>query len=256
MKTLITRWSAALLISALSTLALAGAVHASQEKGADEQKPAVQTEEAKKAADDAVIAAQLPFYPLTTCPISGEELGDDAVNTVVDGNLYRTCCKKCAAKIAADPSSARAKIERAVVAQQKPLWPLTSCPISGNEVAEGGKMEPYDMVYGMRYYRLCCEDCKSGFLKNPDRVTQAVDKAWIAEQTKTYPLTTCPISGEELGSMGQPIDRLYGPTLVRLCCKGCVKSFDKDPAKYAKQVRDARIDRRRGKEAKEAGAPK
>lgn len=256
MKTLIIRWSTALLVTTVATLTLGFSAQAAQEKGGDEKAPAAQTDDAAKAAADAaVIAAQLPFYPLSTCVISDEELGDDTVNTVVDGNLYRTCCKRCAAKIVADPAAARAKIERAVVAAQKPLWPLTECPISG-EAYDGEMIEPVDMVLGMRYFRLCCDGCKRGVLKNPDRVIGAVDKAWIAEQTKTYPLTTCPISGEELGSMGDPIDRLYGPTLVRLCCKGCNKSFDKNPAKYAKQVKDARIDRRRGKEAKEAGAPK
>lgn len=256
MKTLIIRWSTALLITATATLTLGFSAHAAQEKGGDEKAPAVQTDDAAKAAADAaVIAAQLPFYPLSTCVISDEELGDDTVNTVVDGNLYRTCCKRCAAKIVADPAAARAKIQRAVVAAQKPLWPLKACPISGS--AYGGEMgEPTDFVVGMRYIKLCCNKCEAGVTKNPARVFGAIDKAWIAEQTKTYPLEICPVSGEKLGSMGDPIDRLYGPTLVRLCCKGCNKTFDKDPAKFAKQVKDARIDRRRGKESKEAGAPK
>lgn len=256
MKNRIARWSLALLITTCATLTVSAAANASQEKRQEQgEAPAVQAEKAKAASTDAeVIATQLPFYPLTTCVVSDEELGADAVSFVIDGNLYRTCCAKCETKVKADSATARAKIERAVVAAQKPLWPLTVCPIS-NE-AYGGEMgEPIDVVEGMRYAKLCCKGCKRGIAKNPDRVFAAVDKAWIAEQTKTYPLMKCVISDEELGSMGEPIDRMYGTTLVRLCCKGCNKTFDKDPAKYAKQVKDARIDRRRGK-AKEAGAPK
>ena len=253
MKNHITRWSLALLITTFAALSFDVAAQAAQDTGKEKAETPAELSEAN--TDAAVIAVQLPFYPLNTCVISDEELGDDTVNTVIDGNLYRTCCKRCAAKIVSDPSAARAKIERAVVAAQKPLWPLTTCPISSE--AYGGDMgEPVDFVHGMRYAKLCCKDCKRGVAKNPDRVFGAVDKAWIAEQTKTYPLETCPISGEKLGSMGDPVDKLYGTTLVRLCCKGCNKAFDKNPAKYAKQVKDARIDRRRGKEAKEAGAPK
>ena len=40
--------------------------------------------------------------------------------------------------------------------------------------------------------------------------------------------------------MGDPIDRLYGTQLVRLCCKGCVKAFQKDPAGVAAKVTKAK----------------
>jgi hypothetical protein len=52
-----------------------------------------------------------------------------------------------------------------------------------------------------------------------------------------YPLTTCVVSGETLGEMGAPIDYIYKEEgkpdrLVKFCCKMCVSSFKKDPAKY------------------------
>ena len=169
------------------------------------------------------------------------------MNVVAGGNLYRTCCKRCAAKVKEDPTKARGKVERAVIAAQKPLWPMAKCPIS-DEAYGGESGAPVDMVVGMRYVKLCCNGCKRGLAKAPDRIFAKVDKALIAEQTKTYPLTTCVISGEDLGSMGEPIDKLYGTTLVRLCCKGCVKKYEATAAACAKKVKDARIDRRRGKD--------
>ena len=62
----------------------------------------------------------------------------------------------------------------------------------------------------------------------------------------TYPLTTCPVSGEKLGSMGG-YDYLYKTKvngveterLVRFCCNGCVKEFNKNPDKYLKMIDDA-----------------
>ncbi|MBM4110058.1 MAG: hypothetical protein FJ254_01710 [Phycisphaerae bacterium] len=60
-----------------------------------------------------VVAAQKPGYPLDTCVISGEKLGDDAVDTVIGSRLVRTCCDKCAAKAKADPIAAFAKLDAA-----------------------------------------------------------------------------------------------------------------------------------------------
>lgn len=48
----------------------------------------------------------------------------------------------------------------------------------------------------------------------------------------TYPLDTCVVSGEKLGSMGDSIVYQHEGTEVRFCCKSCIKKFKKDPAKY------------------------
>ena len=60
-----------------------------------------------------------------------------------------------------------------------------------------------------------------------------------AEGTKPYPLTTCVVSGEKLGEMGKPVKVTSDGTEVQLCCKSCIKDFNKDPAKYVKLVKDA-----------------
>jgi len=52
-------------------------------------------------------------------------------------------------------------------------------------------------------------------------------------------LTTCPVSGEKLGEMGKPMVFVYQGQEVKLCCSGCKKDFDKDPAKYIKKIQDA-----------------
>ncbi len=57
---------------------------------------------------------------------------------------------------------------------------------------------------------------------------------------KDYPLKKCVISGEEIGGGDmKPFKVTHEGTDVWLCCKNCKKDFDKDPAKYAKQVKDA-----------------
>ncbi len=50
---------------------------------------------------------------------------------------------------------------------------------------------------------------------------------------------TCPVSDEELGSMGTPIKMTAGGRTVFLCCKGCQKKFLADPQTYIAKL-DAR----------------
>jgi len=66
-----------------------------------------------KKVQEQVIAAQKPTYPLDTCVISGEKLGDSPVDTVIGSRLVRTCCGKCAAQVKADPQAAFAKLDAA-----------------------------------------------------------------------------------------------------------------------------------------------
>jgi YHS domain-containing protein len=44
--------------------------------------------------------------------------------------------------------------------------------------------------------------------------------------------TKCPVSGDEIGSMGAASTVVYKGKAVALCCKGCLKTFAKDPVKY------------------------
>lgn len=53
-----------------------------------------------------------------------------------------------------------------------------------------------------------------------------------ASETKPYPLQTCLVTGNELGSMGKVIAKTYAGREIKLCCKPCVKKFDASPAKY------------------------
>jgi hypothetical protein len=78
----------------------------------------------------------------------------------------------------------------------------------------------------------------------------AAQQAQIDTLKKTYTLTTCPVSGDNLAKndMGEkPVDYLYTQKnadgtettrLVRFCCKDCVNKFKKNPDKYLK-VMDA-----------------
>lgn len=55
----------------------------------------------------------------------------------------------------------------------------------------------------------------------------------------TYPLKKCVVSDEDLGGMGKPVKVTHDGTDVYLCCKSCLKDFNKDPAKFVAKVKAA-----------------
>jgi YHS domain-containing protein len=56
---------------------------------------------------------------------------------------------------------------------------------------------------------------------------------------KPYPLTTCVVSGEKLGTMGKPFVHTVEGREVQFCCKACLKDFNKDTKKFLKKLDEA-----------------
>src|SRR5258708_27456744 len=74
------------------------------------------------------------------------------------------------------------------------------------------------------------------FLAAPLAGFAADEKAAAA---KPYPLDHCVVSGEKLGEMGAPYVFTYQGREIKMCCKGCLKDFKKDPAAYIKKLEQA-----------------
>lgn len=55
----------------------------------------------------------------------------------------------------------------------------------------------------------------------------AADKK-VKLKVKPYPLDTCIVSDEKLGSMGEAVTFTEGDQEVALCCESCKKDFNKD----------------------------
>lgn len=134
-------------------------------------------EKTAAAPADAVIAEQLPTYPLTTCPVSGEDLSamGKAVDFVYEGRLVRFCCPKCESRFTADPAKYLATIDAAVVQAQAADYPLEVCPVSGNRLGAMG--EPYEYVHGTRLVRFCCPGCVDEFETDPASFLAKIDAA-------------------------------------------------------------------------------
>jgi len=57
---------------------------------------------------------------------------------------------------------------------------------------------------------------------------------------KRYTSDMCVVTDNKLGSMGDPVTKVYGNQEVKFCCKPCVAKYEKNPEKYAKDLAAAK----------------
>lgn len=131
-----------------------------------------------KKIDAQIIAEQMAFYPLTTCPISGEEIGEHekGVDLVYRNRLVRFCCKDCKKEFMEDPEPTLAKLDEAVVREQRAGYPFDTCLVSGEALGEMG--DPHEVVIDNHLVRLCCERCEKKLRADPSGYLTKLDAAW------------------------------------------------------------------------------
>lgn len=215
------------LIPALPYLAGAHSDHAHPE---GEATPVKKEAKAKSGPE-------IDPYLLSIDPVSGKALGPPATQVVTSykGRELRFASQKSADLFLAAPEKYLPELDRKMIAEQLPFYPLTTCMVSGD--ALGGDMgPPVDFIHGNRLVRLCCKSCVKKFDENQAGFLSAIDKAVIESQKVSYKTTTCVVSGEKLGSMGDPVDLVVGNRLVRLCCSSCVKTFAADAVAYMVKI--------------------
>lgn len=171
-------------------------------------------------------------YPLSTCPISGKELGSEAVSKEYDGRQVKFCCGGCPAGFEKAKEENLAKLDKAIIEQQEKDYPLTTCINSGKDLGE----HPVSFVIGNKLMKTCCENCKAKLEGDKAAALEKHAAAIIEKETPNYPAKKCPVSGEELGAMGDTVNVVIGDKLVKLCCAGCEKKVAAEPAKYVSAV--------------------
>ncbi len=135
-------------------------------------------------------------------------------------------------EVATVPAS-ELQLAAAAIARQK------ICPVSGKPLGSMGDPVAVD-VNGQRVF-VCCGGCVSAVKSDPAKyaagrpqitvaTSTAADAAAIAAQK------VCPVMDEPLGGMGTPIKVTIGDKPIYLCCKGCIKKIQAEPAKYLAMV--------------------
>ena len=170
-------------------------------------------------------------YALNVCAVSGEELGSmgDPIVIVHEGREIKFCCSGCEPKFEADPAKYIAKVDEKMTEMQKASYPGDTCIVSG-------KAATTSKVIANRLMKFCCENCPKAAAGDPAKFIAKLDEAVIEAQSKDYKATTCPVSGKELGSMGDPINLVVANQLVKICCAGCEKKVMSNPAEMISKV--------------------
>lgn len=195
-----------------------------------------QRDDAAAEAESQMLAS---LYPLSVCPVTGKALGSMGAPVVkkYDGREVRFCCAGCVPKFDSDLQASFSKLDKQIVASQLSLYPLQTCVVAGGKLGSMG--EPDNFVYRNRLVRFCCAGCRGNFQKDPAKYLKLLDDAAAAQQRASYPLKTCPVSGQQLGSMGDPAEMILAGRLVRLCCPPCERQLHENPARFIAQIDEA-----------------
>lgn len=169
-------------------------------------------------------------YTLNTCAVSGKALGSMGDPIVLDheGREIKLCCGGCEDPFKADPAKYIAAVDEKMIAQQDENYPLDTCLVSGKALDSKG--EPIDLIVANRHVKLCCAGCVKPAGSDVAGTIAKLDEAVIAAQNADYAAKKCPVSGKDLGSMGDPINLVVANRLVKICCAGCEKPVMADPA--------------------------
>lgn len=194
------------------------------------------------AGDDAKKPKGDP-WPLDICIVSGEKIGSmgDAISYDHEGRDVRFCCEACVGKFKKNPADFLAKADKLIIEQQMKTYPLDTCVVMDTEALGSEDMgDPVNLVYKNRLVRFCCKGCVRKFKKDPAAYLAKIDKAVIKQQMKDYPFDNCLVMADE--SLGdEPINHVFATRLVRFCCKGCLRKFNKDPLAYLAKI-DAKME--------------
>lgn len=111
---------------------------------------------------------------------------------------------------------------------------LETDPVTGEKLGAGD--EQIVIEHEGRELRFNSEESVRAFRSDAANPIAKVDAALVQQQLPLYSLETCPVSGEKLGGMGEPVNFVYRNRLVRFCCKGCKPKFLDDPGKYVRKL--------------------
>lgn len=167
--------------------------------------------------------------PVNLSQIAGRQIELDLQLVGLPGAGSRPITLQEVATVPASPE----QLAAAAIARQK------ICPVSGKPLGSMGQPVAVD-VNGQTVYA-CCNGCVNAIQSDPAKyaagrpeititTSTAADAAAIAAQK------VCPVMDEPLGGMGTPIKVMVGDKPIYLCCKGCIKKVQAEPAKYLAMV--------------------
>lgn len=139
---------------------------------------------------------------------------------------------------APDSKAPAAKDDAKPATRRGEAWPLSCCALSSAKLDDKAVTsiysDPSDPMNDGRELKFCCKNCLAKFKKDPQAGLKKANEAIIAELGKSYPLTTCVVSGEKLDDTAKTI--VVGNRVFKVCCGKCATMVAKDYATYAAKV--------------------
>lgn len=192
-------------------------------------------------------------YPLTTCPISGKPLGNNPVVVVLSetprasdkGREVRFCCNGCRAKFEKDLKNTIPELDKKIIKAQMPYFPAGNCIVMSSEPMAApdtpeAMTEGKNVVIGNRLYRFCCKACIRKFKKDQKKYDDMLAEMIIKQQSESYPIEVCVISGRPYGP--NPNQIVVANRMVRTCCGGCSNKVKSNPAQYLAMLDTSKTD--------------
>lgn len=168
-------------------------------------------------------ADQLQIVVQKICPVMGAELGSmgDPIKVKIGEQVAFLCCKACQGK---QVNAEHWKTIQARIAKAQGICPIMEKPVDASMKST--------VVNGQQVF-VCCPPCIPKIQADVDGSLKKVNAKYASfvaaeRQAESDHLHAqaqgiCPVSGQKLGSMGEPIKVNVGKEEVAfLCCKGCI----------------------------------
>lgn len=166
------------------------------------------------------------------CPVMDKDLPAHAKWTIVNGQIFYTCCPPCVDKIKADPKTYFAKLDALYAANvggpsghdSLKIAVQNICPVTGEALGSMGT--PIKAKIGEEELFLCCEECKTGKIDGGHWTTIHAN---FAKAQGICPVMKKPLPANSKWTVvdGQ---------IFYVCCPPCIDKIKADPAKFVADV--------------------
>lgn len=166
------------------------------------------------------------------CPVMGKDLPAGARWTVVNGQIFYTCCPPCIDKIKANPKTYLAKLDQLYTSKLAEPQGYEAikiavqriCPVTGKPLGSMGTS--IKVKIGEEELFLCCEACRT---KQVDRKHWATIHTSFAKAQSICPVMKKPIPANAKWT-------IVNGQIVYVCCPPCIGKITTDPAKFIADV--------------------
>lgn len=175
---------------------------------------------------------QLPFYPMNTCVVSGEELNSGTlVIEFYEDHLVLLANESARQIFLSDPRTYWDILRQETIRSQQKVYPTASCVVSKEPLGSLGPT--INHLHGMQLVQLCCSNCVSTLNKTPKRHLETLNEAYLQAGRETLDGTAgyCPVTGVPLGE--KAVEALWGTRLVRFADESAKLVFLSHPWRYA-----------------------